>query len=142
MRINLLFWKIRSVLKNIKKGKFKALVRYFYDQSYRSDVDYMLTLVRKEPVEVVDRLISLDEIVSGHSINYPEWVFVLRQEIREYGYKSIPPIKVIYDESKKKYLIVDGNHRFAALKRELGSLQRIKVQLLTPVCAQESYERI
>lgn len=131
-KFNVLYWKIKSFFREIYKMKFKALFRYFYDSEYRSQVNYMLNLVRKQPVKVVHTSVCLGNIVKSHPINYPEWVVRLQREIRDFGPGCLQTIKVFLDTNKMNYLVVDGNHRYEALMNEVGPLYRVKVELLVP----------
>lgn len=130
--LNVIIWSIKSILKNLAKWKYRALLRFVYDSKYRQDVRYMLNVVRMKPVELIDSEVSLGNVISSHEVNYPGWVAHLRLQIVAYGPQHLPPIKVVYDPSKRKYLVVDGNHRLEALKKELPSVQRIRVELLIP----------
>lgn len=127
-----MIWSVRSLFKNIRKGKWKAIFRMFYDKNYRDDIKYMLQVVRERPVKLVESEIPLNLIKSSHEINYWDWVIELRLRIRINGYLSLEPIKIIWDDVELKYLIVDGNHRFAALKKELSPYHKIPVQVLVP----------
>jgi hypothetical protein len=90
-------------------------------------------LVRKQPVKCIESEVKLGNVRHSHSINYPEWVTYLRSKIRRDGYLKLDPIKVILDTDAGLYRIVDGNHRFAALRKELPESQRIPVKMLIPI---------
>lgn len=127
-------WHFDKIMANIKKKKFKAMFRYFFDSNYKRQVDHMIRTVKQRPVRCVESSVRIGDITYGHPINYPKWVSTLRWRIQHLGYTSLDPIKIIWDETKGKYLVVDGNHRLAALKRELiNPNQRIPVQLLVPL---------
>lgn len=125
-------WTIRSLMKNVAKRKWKSIFRGLWDKQYREDIKYMLSLVRERPLELKDGEVQLSLIKHSHDINYLSWVILLRIQIREKGYLSLEPIKVIWDDIDMKYLVVDGNHRFAALKRELSPYHKIPVKVLVP----------
>lgn len=125
-------WHFDKIMKNVKKKKFKAMFRTLFDREYRRQIQHMINTVKARPVDCVDSNLRLLDIEYGHSINYPEWVVSLQKQIRNQGYMSLEPVKVIWDPTKDKYLIVDGNHRLAALNRELSAHQRIPVKLLIP----------
>lgn len=126
-------WKIKSVVKNLRKGKFKATFRYFWDTGYRRDINYMLDVVRNQDVKSVEAYVRVGEIQPCHGINYPDWVDHLIIQIKTFGYSSVDPIKVFYEASKKRYLVVDGNHRLSAVQKVFSKYQIIKVELLVPV---------
>ena len=126
-------WRLDKIIKNIKKKKFKAMLRYFYDSQYRDQVNYMVNLVKQNEVKCIETTVRIGDIKFGHSINYPKWVQILRYLIHRDGYLSLDPIKVIIDNSCGKYLVVDGNHRLMALKQELISSHKIPVKLLLPI---------
>jgi hypothetical protein len=130
--VSAICWRFKSIYKDLRKKKYKALFRYFYDPTYRTEVNYMLSLVRFEEMECIQSQIKIGDIVHGHSINYPLWIRKLRYQIRHKGYNSLEPLKVVWDSKKSKFLIVDGNHRLSALKAELGNLVVISVDTLIP----------
>lgn len=129
-----LYWRIKSIIKNLKKGKIKSFLRFVYDSKYRNDINYMLETVRQHKgLRCINHQASLREIVQGHEINYPEWVDTLVDNIRINGYMNLEPIKVIWDPKIGKFLIVDGNHRFIALRKSLYPFQVVNVKLLVPI---------
>ncbi len=127
-----LFWTLKSLMKNVAKRKWKSIFRGLWDKKYRDDVRYMLQVVRERTVVLKDGEIPLNLIKHSHDINYLSWVILLRIQIREKGYLSLEPIKVIWDDLDMKYLVVDGNHRFAALSRELSPYHKVPVKVLVP----------
>lgn len=127
-----LFWTFKSLMKNVAKRKWKSIFRGLWDKQYRDDVRYMLQVVRERPVVLKESEVPLSLIKHSHSINYPKWVNILRTQIRRKGYLSLEPIKIIWDDVDLKYLVVDGNHRFAALTKELSPYHKIPVKVLVP----------
>lgn len=121
---------VRSFIKNIKKGKFKAIFRGIWDPEYRAQINHMVRLTTRADMILCHDHVSIRSIVPGHAINYPDWVDTLCEQIRSHGWKSIEPIKVIWDPDQGKWLVVDGNHRFEALKRSLPPYVKIPVRVL------------
>lgn len=120
----------QSFLRNVRKRKYYSMFRFFWDSKYRSQVNHMVSLVTRGDVVIGHGCIPLRFIVQSHDINYPEWVKTLETQIRTRGYKSLEPIKIIWDHSKDKWLIVDGNHRLVAMKKCLSPTMKIPVLIL------------
>lgn len=133
MRWKMLKAQVRSFFKNVKKGKYYSIFRGVWDSKYRADIHHMLVLTCSQDLVLGHGSVPLHSIVHGHAINYPEWVEHLAYHINIYGWKKLEPIKVIWDSSKNKWLVVDGNHRLAALKKTLPGYMSIPVFILRPV---------
>lgn len=131
--MNLVFtkWWMRSLCREVRKGKFKAIFRYFYDSTYRTDIKYIADLTTGQG-KLTSRMsyLKLNEIHFSHSINYPKWVNRLSEELLRTA--EVPPIKVMYDYSKRKWIVIDGNHRLMAMKRVLPFYARVPVKILYP----------
>lgn len=59
---NVFLWKIRGFFREMYKMKFYATYRYFFDSKYRKDVNYMLNLVRRQPVTCGETEVKLGSI--------------------------------------------------------------------------------
>lgn len=125
---------VRSLIKNLKKKKFKSIFRVFWDSQYRHDIRYMKTLVQREERQVVKGLIKIGAIKLGHDINYPQWVrFLFNQlDAAEGLIVNLPPIKVVWDPKQLSWLVVDGNHRLRALQMYYPGNHQIEVDILEP----------
>lgn len=132
MRLNSFQQIVRSLYRNLAKGKFYAIFRVFWDKEYRAEIQHMRMLTRQYDLVLGHGSIPLRAIVRGHKINYPNWVNHLVDQINTRGWKKLEPIKVIWDKSKFKWLVVDGNHRLEAMKRTLPSSMKIPVFILRP----------
>lgn len=129
-------WWMRSLCREVRKGKFKAIVRYFYDSTYRMDIRHIchLTTGRGKLANRMSHL-KLNEIHFSHSINYPRWVNKLEKELRwQVEYPMLwQPIKVMFDESKGQWVVIDGNHRLMAMKRVMPFYTNVPVKILFPI---------
>lgn len=123
----------RSIVKETLRGKFKAMLRYAYDPTYRRDINYMCRVLSRNRWTATDAELPLYSIRFSHAINYPRWVDELCG--RMYDTLWYPkPIKVVYDWKRDDgtYLVVDGNHRLMAWKRMYSPGRLIRVILLVP----------
>lgn len=132
MKLNSFQQSVRSLYRNLKKGKFYAIFRVLWDSQYRQQIQYMRSLTRNLDLVLSHGSVPLTSIVSGHEINYPGWVKHLVNKINTQGWKKIEPIKVIWDESQSKWFVVDGNHRLEAFRRTLPKYTKIPVFILRP----------
>ncbi len=99
----------KSFYKNvIIKRKFKAFWLILTDPEFKANLNRLHDLCKGKK-RLVTRRISKDRIVPGHRIVYPAYAQSL------VGAVYIPPIKVVYDSKRRKYVIVDGNHRLPAI---------------------------
>jgi hypothetical protein len=130
MKLNSFQQSIRSLYRNFKKGKYYAIFRVFWDSEYRGQIQYMRRLTRQHDLILSHGAVPLNSMTPGHSINYPKWVDHLVNQINTVGWKKMEPIKVIWDESQTKWLVVDGNHRLEALRRTLPKYMKIPVFIL------------
>lgn len=128
----ILKWHAKSIIKSFKHKKFKAIFRFFYDSKYRFQIQRLYSLTSDQPLKMVTGQLPIYNIKPGHDINYPEWVKILINRIETQGYKTLDPVKVIWNESMNSYMIVDGNHRFEALRSTLSKYQTIEVNMLVP----------
>lgn len=114
---------IKSFYKNVLvMRKYRAFWVLLTDSKFRADLNKLHTL-SKDKKRVVTRRININRIVPGHKIIYPAYVRTLRDAI------YIPPIKVVYDKSVRKYRIVDGNHRFEAIRLGRHSIITVEVMI-------------
>jgi len=128
-------WWMRSLVREVKKGKFKAIFRYFYDTKYRNDIRHICDLTTGQG-KLTSRMghLKLADIHFSHDINYPKWVDRLVKELRwEYEHAmKFEPIKVMYDQSTSRWVVIDGNHRLMAMKRVLPFYATVPVKILHP----------
>ena len=104
-----LLWLFLSGINHIAKGKIKPLYRYFRNKKFRNQCDQIYQYkgffgITKEST------IPFDYIVPSHRPHYSNWI----REITSHVAKR-PPITVTW--TGKKWFIIDGNHRFFAMKR-------------------------
>lgn len=124
----------RSLFSNILKRKFKAILRPLYDSTYRRDLQTLRSVVGDGHHTLVEVELPLYMIHSSHAINYPDWVNTLVG--RMYDTLWHPPLmKVIKDEQRSRdgyeyYMVVDGNHRLAALKILFSPGEKVRVILM------------
>ena len=129
------FWSLR---KNVRKGKWKSLLRRFYDAKYRADMNHQWKVTAYYgKLATFHTTIPLEEIFASHDVNYPEWVLQLRAKLR-YG-RNLPPIKVIWDPIKWQWMCVDGNHRLAAYKIAKDGEFDVPVIMLYPQGGLDTY---
>jgi 23S rRNA-/tRNA-specific pseudouridylate synthase len=100
----------KSFYKNvIVKKKFKSYIQSFIDSEYRRQLNELYALTH-DKVKTERRFVNVERIVHGHKVIYPEYEQMLLNN------DSIPiaPIRVV--QKDETYLVVDGNHRLAAVK--------------------------
>lgn len=100
----------RSFKKNvIQKRKFKAYLQYFFDSEYRSQIDRLFELTKHCTRKEYEQ-IPIWQLEHGHKITYPKYerALILNDEI------DLEPIRVI--QNGIVFVVVDGNHRLAALR--------------------------
>jgi hypothetical protein len=122
------FW---SICKNIKKRKFKSLLRPFWDRKYAADIAHQWRVTGEHPLDTFRTYMPLNLINPSHDINYPKWVDKLRYDLAVMN-KPCDPIKIIWDRFNLKWITVDGNHRLAAMKAECPYSMDIAVIVLYP----------
>lgn len=122
-------WWMRSFVKEMKMGKYKAVFRYFYDSQYRSNINHLMDLLCWGKLKMEEAHIRLEDIYHSHEVNYPGWVEELVQIAQDEHAAKLPLMKVLWDYERKLWIVIDGNHRLAALRRvHEGGM--IKVNLL------------
>jgi len=121
---------IYKLKESFKKGKYRSILLFILSPSYRKDVLYVNRLISCVDRDRIVLEISLEDVCHGHTIVYPLWVKYLVKEIKTKGYTKLPMIDVIWDARKGKWLVTDGNHRLAALRKALHPAQRIHVNVL------------
>lgn len=113
---------LRSFWRNvIIKRKIRPYIALMTDPQYKSDIRHMYRIT-KDCQGVVKALIPFASIDQGHKVLYPEYVATLSRD------KILPPIKVAKDGHR--YRVVDGNHRYAAMKTWVKDCESIWVDLL------------
>ena len=134
--IKTLKWHLRSVIKEGARLKFKSIFRYLWDSAYRKDVDHLCVLTSRRPLRAKTTYFKLNQIHPSHAINYPGWVRKLETELiwSDFGAKTpnFKPIKIIFDYFNKRFIVVDGNHRLAAMKNTCHGNTDVQVILLIP----------
>lgn len=123
-----------SIVKNLRKGKFHSLFRRYHDKKYRADIKHLWKITEEYELEVTAKYMPLGMINHSHDINYPQWVEKLVGDIRTMGVDSLEPIKVIYDRFNQRWIVVDGNHRLAAMRRVFRTWPQkmVEVKVLHP----------
>ena len=129
-------WWMRSLCREIRKLKFKAIFRYFYDGAYRKDIKHIADLTTRNG-KLTSRMghLKLYEIHFSHSINYPKWVKRLEKELGHDVENPMrwEPIKVMWDDAKGgRWIVIDGNHRLMAMKRVAPFYSMVPVRVLYP----------
>ena len=105
-------WKsfARSFKKNvIGKKKYKAFAMLLFDREYRASINHLFFLTRGCTKSEIVR-IDCRSLIPGHKVVYPAYALDLFSKTDE-----LPPIRVVFDRVKQKYVVVDGNHRLPAL---------------------------
>lgn len=125
-------WWMASLVREARKRKFKAIMRFFYDRQYRADIKHIADLTTRAPLTSRFGHLKLHEISFSHAINYPKWVDRLEKELRweTVGAVELQPIKVMYDDSVKRWIVIDGNHRLMAMKRVCPFYAIVPVRIL------------
>lgn len=100
----------RSFHKNvIVKKKYKAFGHLLFDREYRASIEKLHQLTKNCTKNEV-KPVHIDDLVPGHKIVYPAYALSL------FGVaNNLPKIRVVYDNERHKYVVVDGNHRLPAL---------------------------
>lgn len=125
-------WHTRSAMKEFKKMKFKAIFRYLYDRQYRAQIDNLAEYTCDKDLRAIEDVqVRVGDVMFSHEINYPSWVDALVAQIHFKGLASLEPIKIMRHKSfDGKYLVIDGNHRLAAMKKSAHVTRWINVILL------------
>ena len=125
-------WWMRSFRREFHKRKYYAICRFFYDSNYRRDIVHIAHITTEYKLRAVDGRMMLGLINPSHDINYPGWVDDLEQKIAMYDAAGIPldPVKVMWDWTKKHWIVIDGNHRLRALNRVFGAMMDAEVLFL------------
>lgn len=124
--------RVLSFIKNMKKGKYYSIFRGIWDLEYRRQINRMLDLTCEKELVLCHGAVPFGYIIPGHKVNYPKWVDHLTKQIHSRGWKSLEPIKVIWDPFLAKWRVVDGNHRYYALNKSLPPYIKIPVLILRP----------
>ena len=124
-------WMIRVILQELRMLKFKSILRYVYDARYRADINRLRDLLSGGKLTSQFRMLALREIHFSHDVTYPLWVLKLVRQLAD-G-EELPPIKVIYDQKRNHYIVVDGNHRLMAHKLSRGHSPYVRVRVLTRI---------
>lgn len=132
-------WYSRSLIRELKKGKYYAILRYFIDQSYRRDINHIFRLTTAHKLRSHYSTMPLGDILPSHDINYPSWVDSLESEMATKApyLEIMTPIKVMFDHTRETFdgfsgawIVIDGNHRLAALNRIFLPTVDVPVQIL------------
>jgi hypothetical protein len=110
----------------LRKRKVWSKARLFVDANYRNDIVLLFSHLSKRRFKAQRALMKLKDINFSHDINYPDWVEKLKKKIDKGG--NIPDIKVTNIEGK--WMVVDGNHRLAAMKEILSEDTKVPVKKL------------
>lgn len=121
-------WMALVILQEIKMLKVKSLLRYVYDSEYRADINRLRDLLHGGNFTSTHKVLRLDEIKFSHNVNYPLWILKLVRQITD-GVQ-LPPIKVIYDQKRDSWIVVDGNHRLMAYRICLRPTDLVSVRIL------------
>ena len=121
-------WMALVILQEVKMLKVKSLLRYVYDSEYRADINSLCDRLHGGNFTATLKVLRVDEIRFSHNVNYPLWVMKLVRQITD-G-ERLPAIKVIYDQERDAWIVVDGNHRLMAYKMTLRPNDLIPVRIL------------
>lgn len=125
-------WTIMIVIQELLMHKFKSIFRIFYDKTYRKSIYHLRDILSKAPLTSEKTTMRLGDISYSHDINYPKWVdyLIAKLKIDKTDYKRI---KTFFDTTANKWIVIDGNHRLAALNCILPPETEINVLKLTYV---------
>ena len=122
-KLRKLYILLRSSWKNvIMKRKLKPFILLFTDKEFKAQIDSMYELTKNCTHVEKFKLVRFGSISPGHRIVYPDYVASLTQD------SVIPHIKVCRD--RYGYRVIDGNHRFEAMKRWIKPDDLIFVSIL------------
>lgn len=112
----------RSLWKNlILKRKFKSYWLYLTDNEYKRDIDYLYEIT-KHKRDWKRAVVPFGQLVPSHKVVYPEYVATIPKG------SDWPVLNVTKDGPG--YRIIDGNHRFEAMKAWTDPNQLIPVNEL------------
>lgn len=98
----------KSFWKNcILKRKFKSYYLFFTDKEFKKDIEYLYQLTKFKREFVISQ-VTFGKLIPSHRIVYPEYVKQLDDG------RLLELLKVTKDGPG--YRIIDGNHRFEAMK--------------------------
>ena len=125
-------WWYRSFRREFRKKKYYAMGRFFWDAEYRSNIVHIARITTAYKLRAVEGRMMLGLINPSHDINYPEWVDSLEESISKYDAAGLPmdPVKVMWDWTANRWIVIDGNHRLRALNRVFGAMMDVEVIFL------------
>lgn len=123
-------WMLMIIIQELRMKKFRAIFKYYYKSSYRKDIQKLRDILSKGKLTAKKDTLELSRIDFSHEINYPKWVEKLEKDLWDNpdNYKRI---KVFYDTSSHKFLVIDGNHRLRAMKNVFKEDKKVNVLWLT-----------
>jgi len=122
-------WMLLVILQEFYMFKFYSIWRFFIDSQYANDIRKLRTILAPEKLTARLQEVRLGQVSFSHAISYPDWVADLVVKIR--AGVELPPIKVY--EYQGKLLVIDGNHRLAAMKITMDPATKIMVRRLYPI---------
>lgn len=112
----------------LKKRKFYAFARLAFDPVYRADILHLRNLLSAPGIKMYRAEMRLQDIKFSHDVNYPEWVESLKGRLLK-GERP-EPIKVFWDHTRNQWIVIDGNHRLAAMRAVLSPDALVRVKIL------------
>jgi len=120
----------------IRKKKLTAYVEYFFDPKYRQDVDYIFklrnaVLAKRPKARIQKTVVHLDSLRQSHKVVYPNWVACLVSVYKARNAERIVEtgIEVTFCPVESRFVVLDGNHRLAALKAVYDDAQLVEIDL-------------
>lgn len=118
---------------NLIKKKFKVILLLLTNLNFLCKIRRIKRLIRDKELQKIPTFVRLDKLKQGHQIIYPEYVQELIKKPdtlwdMAFSIYNDDFIKVVADGDK--FLVVDGNHRTAAIKEVYGNGKRkVRVQV-------------
>lgn len=126
-----LLWYIVVFIAELCKGKLKPIITYCIDPAFRREVEALRPLIGYRLGRHHTVVIPFGAIVPTHKVHYPEYVAELTTDL--YFGRAIPPIMVT--KSDGKYKVINGNHRWNAMKAsgKYAANRLVQVILYDPI---------
>lgn len=105
-------WNLYVIIKNIHKPK--AFLKFLFRPKFRRQILSLRRLLINRDLTAMVIRVNINDIYFSHDIVYPKTVLTLVERYKALDVE-VPLIKVIRNEYNQ-LIVVDGNHRLAALK--------------------------